>query len=121
MDVGITINHKLVYDKEFSMKDILKVAGKVLLITSGIVLTNSTLSYASTIPREFFKGEVTQGTMYIILRLIEVVNHGEICDALEWYDNIATGTFEFLGKAGIKASREIPLEALPTLFPYRFY
>lgn len=121
MEIGITINNKLVYDKEFSKKDILKVTGKVLLITGGIVLTNSTLSYATTIPREFFKGEVTQGTMYIILRLIEVVNHSEICDAFEWYDNIATGTFEFLGKAGIEAIREIPIEALPTLFPYRFY
>lgn len=121
MEIGITINNKLVYDKEFSKSDILKVTGKVLLISGGIVLTNSTLSYAATIPREFFKGEVTQGTMYIILRLIEVANHSEVCDAFEWYDSIATGTFEFLGKIGMKAIREIPIEALPTLFPYRFY
>lgn len=121
MEIGITIKNKLVYDKALSKKDILKTTGKVLLITGGIVLTNSTLSYAATIPREFFKGEVTQGTMYIILRLIEVVNHVEMCDAFEWYDNITLGSFEFLGKAGIKAFREIPIEALPTLFPYRFY
>ena len=121
MEISINLDNKVVYDKEFSKVNILKATGKVLIIASGIILTKGTLSYAATIPKEFFKGEATQGTLYIILRLIEVINHSEICESFEWYDSIATGFFKFLGKASIEAIKEIPVEVLPTLIPYRLY
>lgn len=101
MEIGITINNKLVYDQELSKKDILKTTGKVLLVTGGIVLTNSTLSYAATIPREVFKGEVNQGTAYILLRLMEALYGDEIIQSFIDYDNAITDILKGLGGAGI--------------------
>ena len=101
MEISITLNNKLICNKEINSKDILKPVGKIIFFTVGIVLTKNTLCYASTVPKHLFKGEVSQATIYIILRLLEVAEHNEICNSLEWYDYVVTDVLKGLGGVGI--------------------
>ena len=101
MEVSITLNNRLVYDKEIDKKDIFKLMGRTVFFTVGMVLTKNTLCYAATVPSHLFKGKATEATIYTILRLIEVVEHNEICNSLEWYDYVVTDVFKGLGGAAI--------------------
>ena len=101
MEISITLNNKLICNKEINSKDILKPVGKIIFFTVGIVLTKNTLCYAATVPKHLFKGEVSQATIYIILRLLEVAEHNEICNSLEWYDYVVTDVLKGLGGVGI--------------------
>lgn len=101
MEISIILNNRLVYDKEINKKDILKSMGRTVFIAAGIVLTKNTLCYAAAIPKHLFKGEATEATIYMILKLIEVAQHNEICNSLEWYDYVVSDILKGLGGVGV--------------------
>ena len=110
MEISITLNNQLVYDREFTKRDYIKLTGTGLLIALTLLTYRPTVSVFAV---DKVKCLMNEATAWTILRLSEVVNHKELAGTL--FSDMARDTFELtkylieLGIEGFKQNSETTL------------
>ena len=97
MIISCIENNELVFEKEITLRAIIKMTGKITILTLIIISSYSFITFAAV---PWYKQKLDQGGIYILLRLLETVYCDRVVDGIEPLEHLPKEILDWIVDAG---------------------
>lgn len=97
MIISYIENNTLIFEKEITLRSVIKSTSKIAILTLMIILSSDLVTFAAT---PWYKQKLDQGGIYILLKFFETIYAGRVIEGIEQLEHLPGEVVKLIVDAG---------------------